>query len=148
MAQIDADREIKKCNRCHQWKPWEAFNRRHASPICGRQGHCRECDRTWGKDYHKVRKFPVRAAPKKKRIRAKSQKLERIGVLERPEQCQACGCSGVQAHHTTYLRADRVIYLCRFCHEMAHWLEKYGEPHPDDDQDKPVLKRIKPKVKK
>ena len=124
---IDTVNQTKRCNRCNKIKPWSEFNRRKASKVCGVQGHCKVCDLQWGKDYHKVRKYPVRRIPQKERARAETKKLETAGVLVRPDECKQCGREGtVHAHHLDYDHPEKVVYLCRWCHEEEHWQERYG----------------------
>jgi hypothetical protein len=134
-SKIDIKTRTKKCNRCGKWKSWSDFNRRKASRICGRQGHCRECDREWGRKYHKVRKHPPRETAQQKWCRAETKRLIRKGVIKKLSRCEVCGVSDPQAHHPDYSKPELVEWLCRLCHEHAHWKMKYGQPHPDSKRE-------------
>ena len=135
-------KEVKTCNRCGKLKPWVEFNRRKASPICGRQGHCKVCDKKWGVAYGRVR--PKKHVPTKLvgSARSRTKTLERQGVLVRPAVCEDCGVGPVEVHHLNYGRPDLVVYVCRTHHEMVHWYERHKEPHPDDDQELHTILRL------
>lgn len=44
----------------------------------------------------------------------------KLGLLNRPEECEGCGeASKLAAHHENYQEPLRVVFLCRQCHNEA-----------------------------
>jgi hypothetical protein len=46
----------------------------------------------------------------------------RSGELMRPHQCEICGNSKPDAHHSDYSKPLEVVWLCRSCHQRLHAL--------------------------
>lgn len=112
----------KRCPRCDQTLPLEAFNR-SSGRRDGRQGTCRECYRT---KIHREPKHQARARerslaytqnnPEKRKAQRKLNYQIESGKMIRGF-CECCGTEKADAHHWKgYDHPLDVQWLCRSCH--------------------------------
>lgn len=137
----------KRCGRCGEWKPLEAFNLNRAAAVHGRQSRCRPCqvignrewaERTGNRRYFhdpeaqaKRREKAGRLFPERRRAGMAVARAVRSGKLVRPDCCEKCGANPglnragwplIYAHHEDYAKALEVTWLCSRCHARHHWL--------------------------
>jgi ribosomal protein S27AE len=71
----------------------------------------------------------LRLPDRKRAARMAAGHAEKLGLLSRPKQCEACGAGGrLTRHHPDHSRPLDVHYLCGRCHWRADGLE--GERNP------------------
>ena len=140
-------RGLKRCSRCKQLLPKDAFTRQRSKPD-GLQAFCRSCQAAYNREYRaknldrtaacrrkyleeypeKVRASSIASDARQrlkspKRYRAKSvvNHAIRDGKLIRPETCSVCGRPGrIEGHHEDYSKPLEVTWLCRRCHVARH----------------------------
>ena len=139
--------ECKKCSRCGRTLPITEFNKNRKSKD-GLQDKCRECFSAYNRkhyqenrdkirkdvhDYQRDNKMNVYLSrqktwdSKEKHTKVEARRLLDAaldaGVIDRPDHCQACGCSSeehrIEAHHNDYEWPLDVIWLCTPCHRRA-----------------------------
>ena len=55
------------------------------------------------------------------RARQKIARLLKLGIIEKPSQCEKCGIkNNVRPHHPDYDKPLEVIWLCQSCHVKLH----------------------------
>lgn len=84
------NQNMKKCCRCHEVKNKTEFNKQ-SSKKDGLQGHCKECQRLWYRQYYK------NSPKEKQRLKKKREKLieEKRSLLREKKSvpCKDCGKS-------------------------------------------------------
>ena len=139
--------ELKKCSECGRMLPISEFNKNRNSRD-GLQDRCRDCFSAYNKrryqekrdrtrkdvhDYQRDNKMNVYLSRQKtwdsreKHTKVEARRLSgaavAAGIIDRPDHCQACGCSSeehrIEAHHDDYERPLDVIWLCTPCHRRA-----------------------------
>jgi len=126
---------MKLCRKCNVTRPFEHFHRCRANKD-GYQSYCKPCNVAQGMEWqHKnpkltiarVRRYQMKAVNRKKKratnavyVAVKSGKLVR-------QPCEECGELKVEAHHTSYAKAEQlnVMWLCRTHHSA--WHLEHGE---------------------
>lgn len=168
---------FKKCNKCDRWILRARFNndkqnRDGLRPYCKRchseeaikwhkehqEAHREACTKWQKANLDKVaaymrdyRKQPMRAW--KEKIRRETKQLILQGLILHPGCCEDCGVvadseTTIHIHHLTYLRPDRVLFLCPQCHQrwhnenqspseptqewVEHWYETYND-YPEEE---------------
>lgn len=139
--------ELKKCSECGRMLPISEFNKNRNSRD-GLQDRCRDCFSAYNRrryqekrdrirkdvhDYQRDNKMNVYLSRQKtwdsreKHTKVEARRLSGAaldaGVIDRPDHCQACGCSSeehrIEAHHDDYERPLDIIWLCTPCHRRA-----------------------------
>jgi ferredoxin len=62
--------------------------------------------------------------PEKNIARQRLERAVKLGTIERPDVCSACGkkCKP-DAHHRDYSKPFEVVWLCNTCHAKEHRIE-------------------------
>ena len=89
-------------------------------------------NREYGREY---KKQPMPAW--KNKIRRETKQLIINGIILHPGCCEDCGVvadseTTIHIHHLTYLRPDRVLFLCPQCHQRWH-SENQSPPEPTQE---------------
>lgn len=157
---------FKKCSRCGKYLPLSWFPRDRGKKD-GRMTCCSKCNKSKCKKYYaghkrqmqasntayyrEFRKQPMTAW--KNKIRQETRQLILQGILLHPGCCEYCGVVAadetIHVHHLSYVRPDRVLFLCKDCHVEWHnenpsppepskefvdnWYETY-QSYPEEDQ--------------
>lgn len=143
---------MKVCSKCGEAKPLDQFyadRGKNASPD-GRRADCKACFNATAKAWRESNRERVREAdrdryaadpqkhnrkvmlwhrenPHKKNAQQKAWRAVRSGKLARPDACEDCGDSRVEAHHDDYSKPLDVRWLCPICHRRADQLRQQRE---------------------
>ena len=128
----------KFCKRCAQWKDESEFHLWQHHRIGYRYWICRMCLREQRKGRHSRR--PNRSYNKRDPfitgVQARVRNAARKGIIEKPNQCSCCKTvlpkDKISAHHHNgYENIFDVIWLCQYCHSLAHMknVSGGGESH-------------------
>lgn len=136
----------KRCPRCGETKPLEAFNRNRSRPS-GRQDYCKTCTRSHRKANREKRRAMQRDwrrrnpdkirqyrrtresnHPEKEAANAAVRAAVDAGRLVRATVCEYCGnATKTEGHHRDYSKQLEVVWLCHDCHVDEHWPELQKE---------------------
>jgi hypothetical protein len=75
------------------------------------------------KKYKQIHQQKIEWAKRNRHKRNAQQKLSRAllnGTVLRPDRCELCDDTKVQAHHPNYSKPLDVIWLCASCHSEEH----------------------------
>jgi len=141
------------CTKCGVEKPVAEFYRNHVTgkPVT----RCSACIRAAMRQYYaehreKVResnkRYLEREDPEQRRrrtarcrekhrreyaVRARTNRLRVLGVLELDPHCADCGGAASDLHHEAYREVVALVSLCRRCHMARHyrvWRRDGGGP--------------------
>jgi len=141
------------CRRCGEEKPLAEFYLNRAKGR--RTSPCRRCIRAAMRRYYaenRERLIPLRRAwaaqedpvqrnarqrrcreknRRKYAVRARTNRLRVLGLLELADHCADCGGPAADIHHETYGDVLALVSLCRRCHmarHYRHWRKHGGGP--------------------
>ena len=139
LAEKEAGLTVKRCRRCREDLPLEAFAVTKMNKTEYRWPYCRPCEiarqadrRERGLHLVKARRHVAKAKEKyPEKIAAQKifNEAVRRGQLVRPENCETCGQkpprnrlgrSSIQGHHDDYSKPLEVRWLCQPCHNRHH----------------------------
>ena len=133
-----------KCKSCTSLK-MKAYNKtEHAKQVRkvykqsdqGKENDARYAHSERGRYLSAMRAREYRKQPMtawKERLRRETKQLILQGLILHPGCCEECGVAAdsatIHVHHLTYLRPDRVLFLCPQCHTAWH-RENQAPPEP------------------
>lgn len=147
---------VKRCHKCGKEKPLEDFARRSAAKD-GHQGQCKECVRSYCREWGQRNREKVsankrrwyeenKATQARHRAEYKARHPEKVaaraainnaiyaGRLVKPSTCSECGRSFpsrlLHAHHEDYCKPFAVEWLCRDCHWSQHRAIEFTSREP------------------
>jgi len=139
LAEKEAGLTVKRCRRCQEDLPLDAFAVTKMNKTEYRRPRCRPCEiarhadrRERGLHLVKARRHVAKARekyPEKAAAQKTFNEAVRRGRLVRPETCETCrqkpprnrlGRSSIQGHHDDYSKPLEVRWLCQPCHNRHH----------------------------
>lgn len=134
----------KQCMRCGEVKPTTEFYK-HKGMADGYLNKCKKCTRKeardnraekleyyrqYDRDRSKTESRKAQYAEKQRRKRAASKQYDKAhnatkraiesGKIIRPDACERCGGTPVQAHHDDHYKVFDIMWLCPVCHAQRH----------------------------